>query len=200
MRNLYNLKIMYFIKIVFCFIYFILISVYSFGNPLELTLEEFANEPLGKVFFLRHTLAPGFDANGEPEKFNIEDCSTQRNLNITGRKQAKKLGEEFVNYGIKFRKIFSSQWCRCIETGELLNLGQVSLESSLNSGFKGIFKKEKSLLILKKILEALNDDDEPILMVTHYGTILATTGISVDSGGGVVYNLKTRESKKILLK
>ena len=37
-------------------------------------------------------------------------------------------------------------------------------------------------------------------MVTHYGTILATTGISVDSGGGVVYNLKTRESKKILLK
>jgi phosphohistidine phosphatase SixA len=174
--------------------------VCSFGNPLELTLEEFANEPLGKVFFLRHTLAPGFDANGEPEKFNIEDCSTQRNLNTTGRKQAKKLGEEFVNYGIKFRKIFSSQWCRCIETGELLNLGQVSLESSLNSGFKGIFKKEKSLLILKKILEALNDDDEPILMVTHYGTILATTGISVDSGGGVVYNLKTRESKKILLK
>ena len=200
MRNLYNLKIMYFIKIVFSFICFILISVYSFGNPLELTLEEFANEPLGKVFFLRHTLAPGFDANGEPEKFNIEDCSTQRNLNITGRKQAKKLGEEFVNYGIRFRKIFSSQWCRCIETGELLNLGQVSLESSLNSGFKGIFKKEKSLLILKKILEALNDDDEPILMVTHYGTILATTGISVDSGGGVVYNLKTRESKKILLK
>tara|TARA_B110000881_G_C18265712_1_gene360202 strand:+ start:315 stop:626 length:312 start_codon:yes stop_codon:yes gene_type:complete len=102
--------------------------------------------------------------------------------------------------GLNLEKFFLANGAVALKLGNFLNLGQVSLESSLNSGFKGIFKKEKSLLILKKILEALNDDDEPILMVTHYGTILATTGISVDSGGGVVYNLKTRESKKILLK
>ena len=30
-----------------------------------------------KIIFIRHAIAPG---NGDPENFNIKDCSTQRNL------------------------------------------------------------------------------------------------------------------------
>ena len=37
------------------------------------------------VIFMRHALAPGF---GDPEDFNVADCSTQRNLNEEGRAQA----------------------------------------------------------------------------------------------------------------
>ena len=37
------------------------------------------------VIFMRHALAPGF---GDPEDFNVADCSTQRNLNEKGRAQA----------------------------------------------------------------------------------------------------------------
>ena len=32
----------------------------------------------GKIIFIRHALAPG---GGDPENFDIDDCSTQRNLN-----------------------------------------------------------------------------------------------------------------------
>ena len=32
----------------------------------------------GKIIFIRHAYAPG---GGDPENFNINDCSTQRNLN-----------------------------------------------------------------------------------------------------------------------
>ena len=114
-------------------------------------------------------------------------------------RKAKIIGEKLIEKGIRFRKIYSSQWCRCLETAELLKLGEVIPEPSLNSGFNGIFKTEKSLSTLRNILNTLNNAKAPVLMVTHYGTISAITGINVKSGEVVVYNTKTKVSKMISL-
>ena|SRR5690554_6184882 len=38
------------------------------------------------VLMMRHALAPG---TGDPGGFDLEDCSTQRNLNSVGREQAR---------------------------------------------------------------------------------------------------------------
>ena len=198
LKKIYSVKYRTLIKRAFCFSVFCLIFMDASGNSLELTLEEYSETPFGNVIFLRHTLAPGFDANGEPDKFKIDDCSTQRNLNSVGRKQATMIGEKFIEKGIRFERIYSSQWCRCLETAELLKLGNVIPESSLNSGFKGIFKKDISLSKLRKILKTLINEKKIFLMVTHYGIISAMTGINVDSGGVVAYNAKTKVSKKIL--
>ena len=46
----------------------------------------------GKIIFIRHAYAPG---GGDPENFNINDCSTQRNLNEEGITQSKLIGEFF---------------------------------------------------------------------------------------------------------
>jgi len=174
--------------------------VSTLSNAAELTLEEYARKPYGNVIFLRHALAPGFDANGKPDKFNIDDCSTQRNLNSVGVEQSIILGKIISEAGIKFQKIFSSQWCRCIETAQLLKLGKVYPEVSLNSGFRGIFKKEISLSKLTKLLDELKNKKGLYLMITHYGTISAITGIVVDSGGAVAYNAITKTSIELLLK
>ena len=48
-----------------------------------------------KLIFIRHAIAPG---NGDPNNFDINDCSTQRNLDINGIKQSKK---HCHNYSIK---------------------------------------------------------------------------------------------------
>ena len=42
----------------------------------------------GKLIFIRHAYAPG---SGDPSNFNLNDCSTQRNLSNSGRDQSKKL-------------------------------------------------------------------------------------------------------------
>ena len=42
-----------------------------------------------KLIFIRHAYAPG---NGDPSNFNLDDCSTQRNLSEDGKKQAKYIG------------------------------------------------------------------------------------------------------------
>ena len=46
----------------------------------------------GKLIFIRHAYAPG---SGDPSNFNLNDCSTQRNLSEEGRKQAEYIGNFF---------------------------------------------------------------------------------------------------------
>ena len=67
----------------------------------------------GKLIFIRHAYAPG---SGDPKNFNLNDCSTQRNLNDSGREQSKNIGNFFSKHNIKIYKVYSSEWCRCKET------------------------------------------------------------------------------------
>ena len=46
----------------------------------------------GNLIFIRHAYAPG---SGDPDNFDIYDCSTQRNLSKSGREQSKKIGNFF---------------------------------------------------------------------------------------------------------
>tara|TARA_B100000902_G_scaffold190261_1_gene181900 strand:- start:355 stop:921 length:567 start_codon:yes stop_codon:yes gene_type:complete len=141
------------------------------------------------VIFLRHALAPGF---GDPETFNLADCSTQRNLNDAGRAQAVKIGIEFKSYDVEFDEILSSQWCRCKDTANLLDLGDWDEFVGLNSFFQNFSNKEKTLALLNKKL--LSQKTGVTLMITHQVVIRAITGMVVSSGGVVVYNSKTGQS------
>jgi broad specificity phosphatase PhoE len=198
-RKIFSPKRSDLMKWTICFFVSCLIAMDASGNFLVLTLEEYANNPFGNVIFLRHAFAPGMDANGKPAKFKIDDCSTQRNLDSTGRKQATIIGEKFSETGIKFGAIYSSQWCRCLETARLLNLGEVFPDVSLNSGFKGLFSEQENLSKLRKNLESLRNKKVLILMITHQGIISAITGIGVKSGGAVAYNVKTKTAKIIAI-
>ena len=63
-----------------------------------------------KIILIRHALAPG---GGDPVGFNINDCSTQRNLNQVGIDQSKKIGKLFKENKVPIDLVLSSQWCRC---------------------------------------------------------------------------------------
>ena len=141
------------------------------------------------VIFLRHALAPGF---GDPENFNLADCSTQRNLDDIGRAQAVEIGIEFKSYGIEFEDILSSQWCRCKDTANLLNLGDWNEFMGLNSFFQNFSNREDTLALLNKKL--LSKETGLTLMITHQVVIRAVTGIVVSSGGLVAFNSKTGQS------
>ena len=75
----------------------------------------------GEAFvMIRHALAPG---TGDPTSFILEDCGTQRNLDGQGRDQAAAIGALFRDAGIRAPAVYSSQWCRCLDTAELMNIG-----------------------------------------------------------------------------
>ena len=69
------------------------------------------------VAMMRHALAPG---TGDPGTFRLGDCATQRNLNDEGHRQAEAIGSRFRSKGIGTSRVYSSQWCRCLETARLL--------------------------------------------------------------------------------
>ena len=175
-----------------CILAFLIFAKSSFA--FSYTLNEYAKNPFGNVLLIRHALAPGF---GDPQNFDLNDCSTQRNLDGEGREQAFRIGEKIKAARIKFSKIYSSQWCRCLDTVVYMKLGAFTVEPGLNSFFQGIVLKDKTLSILRKRLESVEAKQELVLMITHQVTITAVTGITVSSGGAVAFNTKSGESREV---
>lgn len=153
-----------------------------------LSLDDYAANPEGHVLFIRHALAPG---NGDPSHFSVEDCQTQRNLSEAGREQARQIGAKLRAANLKIDAILSSQWCRCKDTATEMGLGPVSLAPGLNSFYQGIVPKKETLARLRKRLDSLDGREGITIMVTHFVTISAITGIGVSSGGMVSYNPQT---------
>ena len=173
---------------------FLVLILFKSNLVFSYTLKEYAKKPFGNVLFIRHTMAPGY---GDPQNFALNDCSTQRNLDYEGKSQAVQIGRRIKKERIKFVKVFSSQWCRCVETAQLLDIGEITIEPGLNSFFQGFVSKEKTISKLKIILDSLEHSNELVLMVTHQVTITALTGISVKSGGAVAFSTKSKESRKV---
>ena len=136
-----------------------------------------------KLIFIRHAYAPG---NGDPNNFNLNDCSTQRNLNVDGRKQSKYIGEFFRKNKIKIHKVLSSEWCRCKETANIA-FKNFSTKSFLNSFYSSKFKKNKG-----KQIEELNNyvkkfkSNKNLVFVTHYVLISEVLNYGSSSGEIVV--------------
>ena len=150
----------------------------------------------GKVIFLRHALAPG---NGDPANFNLKNCQTQRNLDETGRKQARGIGKRIAAANLNLAGVYSSEWCRCLETALLLNLGPVTPFSGLNSFYQNHAPRDSTLAKVRAKLDSLPRDGAPVIMVTHYVNIRAITNIAVPSGGAVLFDLATGYARELSL-
>lgn len=137
-----------------------------------------ALENPGTVALMRHALAPG---TGDPTEVRIDDCSTQRNLNETGREQARRIGRMFRERGIAFDTVFTSQWCRCRETAELLNLGRPVDLPSLNSFYENWSASEARTAATRRFLSE-NAPGKRLILVTHQVNISALTGEFTRSG------------------
>lgn len=130
------------------------------------------------VALMRHALAPGI---GDPENFQLEDCSTQRNLSQEGRDQALKIGARLKEAGIVNADVFTSQWCRCLETAELLEFGPPVPLPALNSFFREYEKRQDQTEALSSWLEN-QPIARPLILVTHQVNITAFSGVYPDSG------------------
>lgn len=132
---------------------------------------------------MRHATAPGF---GDPDGFTLGQCQTQRDLNETGREEARALGQSIRNKGIELTAVFSSQWCRCLHTAEELDVGKVQELPALNSFFQGRGSSAEQTAALKKHLRTLKPDDK-VLYVSHQVNTTALTGVYPNSGEVVLF-------------
>jgi len=137
----------------------------------------------GKLIFIRHAYAPG---SGDPDNFNLNDCSTQRNLSNEGRGQAKYIGEFFLKNKIKIDKVLSSEWCRCKETAKIA-FKNFSTKSFLNSFYSSKYAKNKDKQV-KELNNYINKlkIDKNLILITHYVLISEVLNYGPSSGEIVV--------------
>ena len=136
----------------------------------------------GHFALIRHALAPG---TYDPPDFRLDDCSTQRNLSDEGRAQAVRIGDLFRANGIATARLYSSQWCRCLETATLLKLGDVSPQPLLNSFAQNRDRAVRQTAAVRPWIAQL-DLTGPTVMVTHQVVITALSEVFPGSGEIVV--------------
>lgn len=141
----------------------------------------------GHVLMLRHAHAPGF---GDPAQFKLDDCTTQRNLDASGRAQAAAIGKWLRRQGVRNARVYSSLWCRSLETARLLDLGSVTPLPALNSFFEREHERMSSLVALNAFFARQPVDGPLIILVTHFVNIQAVAGSGVGSGEGVLLQLQ----------
>ena len=170
------------------FLRFFIIIFISLTTPIKADLYKNLINQLKdgeKLIFIRHAYAPG---NGDPAGFNLNDCSTQRNLSENGRKQAQRIGEFFNENKIEIDKVLSSEWCRCKETAKIA-FKNYSTNSFLNSFYSSKFSKNKD-----KQVKAFNyyiknlESKKNLIFVTHYVFISELLNYGPSSGEIVVSN------------
>ena len=146
----------------------------------------------GNAFVLvRHAIAPG---TGDPPGMRIGACETQRNLSAEGRAQAGRIGDLFRANGIQEASVQSSQWCRCLDTADLLGLGSATQQPLLNSFFGEPENGRAQTEALRTWLAA-RPSDLPLVLVTHQVNITGLTSVvprsrelvfaTLDAGGAV---------------
>ncbi len=87
----------------------------------------------GLVLLIRHAATdPGI---GDPPGFALAQCRTQRNLSAGGRRDAEALGAAVRAHGVPLGRVWSSRWCRCLDTASLA-FGRVQPEALLDSLFQ----------------------------------------------------------------
>ncbi len=136
----------------------------------------------GSFALIRHATAPG---TNDPSGLRVDDCATQRNLSADGRAQAVRIGDLFRANGIADAGVYSSQWCRCLDTATLMKLGGVRPQPLLNSFFQDRSREAAQIEALRQWIGQL-DLATPTVFVTHQVVVTALSQVFPASGEIVV--------------
>nr|WP_272889310.1 histidine phosphatase family protein [Stutzerimonas stutzeri] len=148
------------------------------------------------VLLLRHATAPGY---GDPPGFVLGDCTTQRNLDHAGRLEAQRWGALLRGKDISNPRVFSSRWCRALETAEQMALGSIEPLPALDSFFGHADRETGQTDALHELLDSL-PMTQAVVLVTHQVNVTALTGVFPRSGEGLILALPFSDPPQVLAK
>lgn len=137
----------------------------------------------GHVVLLRHAATvPGI---GDPPGYKLNDCKTQRNLSDAGREQSRAWGKAFARHNIPVGGVFSSAWCRCIDTARLA-FGKVDTWPALNSHFDSPETAALQAEQTKGGMPVRMQKGKNLVLVTHQVNITTLSGRSPAMGEAII--------------
>ena len=137
----------------------------------------------GHVVLLRHAATvPGI---GDPPGYKLNDCKTQRNLSDAGREQSRAWGKALARHNIPVGGVFSSAWCRCIDTARLA-FGKVDIWPALNSHFDSPQAAALQAEQAKGGMPVRMQKGKNLILVTHQVNITTLSGRSPAMGEAII--------------
>jgi phosphohistidine phosphatase SixA len=160
------------------------VAFFASGSGAPAASEAAAWEALraGAVALFRHATAPG---TGDPPGMRLDDCATQRNLDESGRAQARRIGEAFRAEGVVVGAVLTSRWCRARETADLAFPGLARAEPAFDSFFDERAEGPARTARARRIMLDWGGPGA-LVVATHQVNITALTGVVPSSGEGVV--------------
>jgi len=140
----------------------------------------------GHAAFMRHSEAPG--GSGDPPGFRPDECATQRNLSEDGRAQARRTALALQRNSVAFDQVFTSPWCRCRETAQLVT-GRQAEDFAALSNLVGREENRISQIAALKVRLGELDPSARALFVTHGVLIAALLGVHPAQGEIVVVRI-----------
>jgi broad specificity phosphatase PhoE len=138
----------------------------------------------GYVLVVRHSISPGA---GDPANFQLDDCTTQRNLSADGRAQATRIGETVRAQRVPVGDVLSSRWCRALDTARLA-FGRVKAEPMLDQFYQPD-ERERRTAAVRAIMAAAPTKGTNLVMVTHQPNITALANLTAEEGEIIVMGL-----------
>ncbi|MEM9198241.1 MAG: histidine phosphatase family protein [Pseudomonadota bacterium] len=117
--------------------------------------------------------------------FRIFTSTLGKDLDARGRQQAQRIGAALRAAGIGFERVLTSQWCRCRDTAQLLDIGAIEDFAPLNSFFRDSSAGPSQTEALRRFL-AGRAPGAPLMLVTHQVNITALTGVFPRSGEVII--------------
>ena len=130
----------------------------------------------GHVIVIRHGATPPDQADTDP--LHLENIDKQRQLNDTGRAQARSMGEAMRKLKIPVGEVYTSMFNRAVETGKLLGFGEV--KPSLDFAEGGLvvtsIENNRRAQALRKLVATPPLPGTNVVVVTHRPNILDAFG------------------------
>ncbi|MEM6462719.1 MAG: histidine phosphatase family protein [Pseudomonadota bacterium] len=136
----------------------------------------------GYTILLTHANAPGA---GDPPFFEIDDCTTQRNLSDRGRQQARRRGVRFAARAVSIARVYSSQWCRTIETATNAFRVEPDRLEALDLVFEDPDALDANKAEIVDIIRAFRGPGNQV-MVTHPEIVEMLTGAVPREGEAII--------------
>lgn len=124
----------------------------------------------GYVLVFRHAAADvGSDRTGTAESDWWKSCDSKqaRQLNDQGKKDAMDIGKAFKNVQIPVGKLFTSEYCRCYTTANLMDLGMAAQQSKELTYY--VYEEAKRYENTMKLVDSQTIEAKNIVMVGHTG-------------------------------
>ena len=140
----------------------------------------------GLVLVLRHAHTDQSKQDEDPVV--VADCATQRNLSAQGRADARAIGKGVRRLGLPVGKVFSSAYCRTLQTARLA-FGRATVSPALLNTIASAHdaRWRAQIQAARRLIGTKPAQGRLTVLVTHGVVVQEATGQSLEEGETIVF-------------